>query len=78
MINMVEKKDSKIKKVTKKVTPKAKQEPVEPQFFAKDLAERMGIERFDFLLIKREAKIEDGSLITMSRMQELYDKVIRR
>ena len=34
---MVEKKDSKIKKVTKKVTPKAKQEPVEPQFFAKDL-----------------------------------------
>ena len=77
MINMAEKKDSKIKKVTKPVTKKA-QEPVEPQFFAKDLAERMGIERFDFLLIKREGNIEDGSLITMSKMQELYNKVIRR
>lgn len=77
MINMAEKKDSKIKKVTKKVTPKAK-EPVEPQYFAKDLAERMGIESFDFLLIKREANLEDGSLITMSKMQELYNKVIRR
>lgn len=77
MINMAEKKDSKIKKVTKKVTPKAK-EPAEPQHFAKDLAERMGIESFDFLLIKREANLEDGSLITMSKMQELYNKVIRR
>ena len=74
---MAEKKDSKIKKVTKTVTKKA-QEPAEPQFFAKELAERMGIERFDFLLIKREANIEDGSLITMSKMQELYNKVIRR
>lgn len=77
MINMAEKKDSKIKKVTKKVATKAK-EPAEPQYFAKDLAERMGIESFDFLLIKREANLEDGSLITMSKMQELYNKVIRR
>lgn len=77
MINMAEKKDSKIKKVTRKVTPKV-QEPVEPQYFAKDLAERMGIERFEFLLIKREANLQDGSLITMSKMQELYNKVIRR
>lgn len=77
MINMAEKKDSKIKKATKKVAPKA-QKPAEPKYFAKDLAERMGIERFDFLLIKREANIEDGSLITMSEMQELYNKVIRR
>ena len=74
---MAEKKDSKTKKVTKKVTPKA-QEPAEPQYFAKDLAERMGIKGFDFLLIKREANIEDGSLITMSKMQELYNKLIRR
>lgn len=77
MINMAEKKDSKIKKVAKKATPKA-QEPAEPQYFAKDLAERMGIKSFDFLLIKREANIEDGSLITMSKMQELYNKLIRR
>ena len=35
---MVEKKENKaIKKVTKKVT-KAKQEPVEPQYFAKDFS----------------------------------------
>ena len=74
---MAEKKDSKIKKVTKKVTPKA-QESVEPQYFAKDLAEMMAIESFDFLLIKREANLEDGSLITRSKMQELYNKVNRR
>ena len=60
MINMAEKKDSKIKKVTKKVTQKAK-EPAEPQYFAKGFAERMGIESFDFLLIKRQANMEDGS-----------------
>lgn len=77
-MNMAEKKDSKIKKVVKKTTIKKAQEPVEPQFFAKDLAERMGIDSFDFLLIKREANIQDGSLITMSKMQEIYNKVIRR
>lgn len=38
----------------------------------------MGIASFDFLLIKREAGIEDGSPITRSKMQELYDKIIRR
>lgn len=75
---MVEKKENKaIKKVTKKVT-KAKQEPVEPQYFAKDLAKNMGIESFDFLLIKRAGNFEDDSLITVSKMQELYNKVIRR
>lgn len=78
MINMAEKKDSKIKKVTRKVTPKAKQEPAEPKFFAKDLATSMGIEGFDFLLIKREAGLEDSSLITKSKMQELFNKLIIR
>ena len=74
---MVEKKDNKIKKVTRKVTPKA-QKPAEPQYFAKDLAKNMGIESFDFLLIKRAGNFEDDSLITVSKMQELYNKVIRR
>ena len=78
MINMAEKKDSKNKKVTKKVTPKTKQKPTEPKFFAKDLATSMGIEGFDFLLIKREAGLEDSSLITKSKMQELFNKLIIR
>lgn len=64
-------------KANKKSTTKSAK-PVEQQFFAKDLAEKMGIASFDFLLIKREAGIEDGSPITGSKMQELYDKIIRR
>lgn len=73
------KKEIKDKKIVKPVTIK-KEEPknVEQQFFAKDLAEKMGIASFDFLLIKREAGIEDGSSITMSEMKKLYDKIIKR
>ena len=79
---MAAKKETKEKK-TIKPAPTVKKEkkivkPVEQQFFAKDLAEKMGIASFDFLLIKREAGIEDGSPITRSKMQELYDKIIRR
>ena len=81
VINMAEKKETakKTAKVAKKVQPvKKSQVKTEQQFFAKDLAEKMGIASFDFLLIKREAGIEDGSPITRSKMQELYDKIIRR
>ena len=83
---MADKKEIKEKKVIKPVvTKKAKKaepkvvEPkvVEQQFFAKDLAEKMGISSFDFLLIKRNAGIEDGSPITRSKMQELYNKIIK-
>ena len=49
----------------------------EEQFFAKDLADKMGISSFEFLLIKREAGIEDGSPITRSKMQKLYSKIIK-
>ncbi len=59
------------KKVAKKVTKKAEQ-----QFFASDLAEKMGIRSFDFFLIKRQAGITDSTPITMSKMKELYDKII--
>lgn len=55
----------------------AKVKVAEQQFFASDLAEKMGIASFDFLLIKREVGIEDGSPITRSEMQELYDKIIK-
>lgn len=65
-------------KKSKKSTTQSVQKPVEQQFFAKDLAEKMGIASFDFFIIKREAGIEDGSPITRSKMQELYDKIIRR
>jgi hypothetical protein len=77
---MAEKKDSKIKKTTatKKVVKKEPVKPKEQQFFAKDLAANMGIDSFDFLLIKREANIEDDTGITQSEMQKLYNKIIRR
>lgn len=79
---MAGKKETKEKKIIKPAPTikkeKTKAKPIEQQFFAKDLADKMGIASFDFLLIKREAGIEDGSPITRSKMQELYDKIIRR
>ena len=76
---MAVKKDIKTKKIAKPAITK-KEEPkiVEQQFFAHELAEKMGIASFDFLLIKREAGIEDGTPITMTKMQELYNKIIKR
>lgn len=78
---MTEKKEIKEKKIVKPVAAKKKKEEpkiVEQHFFAKDLADKMGIASFDFLLIKREAGIEDGSQITRSEMQKLYNKIIKR
>lgn len=65
-----------VKKVEKKVEPKSEPKKAEQQFFAADLAERMGIRSFDFFLIKRQAEITDSTPITMSKMKELYDKII--
>ena len=79
MINMVEKKDdSKIKKVVKKTTSQEAPKPVEQKYFAEDLANGMGISSYDFFLIKRVARIQNGTLITRSEMQKLYNKIIRR
>lgn len=77
---MAVKKDIKTKKIAKPVVTKKEKEPkvVEQQFFASELATKMGIASFDFLLIKREAGIEDGTPITMTKMQELYNKIIKR
>lgn len=87
---MAAKKETKEKKIVKPatITKKVKKpavfdakknvRPAEPQFFAADLAEKMGIASYDFFLMKREAGIEDGSPITRSKMQELYDKIIKR
>ena len=80
---MAIKKEEKNKKIVKPATiknqkkSKAEKKQPEPQFFASDLAEKMGITSFDFLLIKREAGIENGSPITRSKMQELYNKIIK-
>ena len=68
------------KPIAKKVKPIKKVEKVakkaEQQFFASDLADKMGIRSFDFFLIKRQAGITDSTPITMSKMKELYDKII--
>lgn len=86
---MTAKKEIKDKKIIKPagITKKAKKQTeakilavdvAEQQYFAADLAEKMGIKSYDFFLIKREAGIEDGSPITRSKMQKLYDKIIKR
>ena len=86
---MTAKKETKDKKIIKPaaITKKVKKQKeakifavdaAEQQFFAADLAEKMGIGSYDFFLIKREAGIQDGSPITRSKMQELYDKIIKR
>lgn len=82
---MAEKKeDIKTKVATKPIAKKAKTikkvekvaKKAEQQFFASDLADKMGIRSFDFFLIKRQAGITDSTPITMSKMKELYDKII--
>lgn len=82
---MAEKKeDIKTKVATKPIAKKAKPikkvekvaKKAEQQFFASDLADKMGIRSFDFFLIKRQAGITDSTPITMSKMKELYDKII--
>lgn len=78
---MVEKKEV-VKKPVTKVTKKAKtvktEEKSEQQFFAKDLADRMGVSSFDYLLIKRNNNIKDDTPVTASKMKEMYNNVIRR
>lgn len=78
IISSVSKKDT--KPASKVVKPKKEKKPQqkEQQFFVKELAERMGIGSYDLFLIKREANIQDGSLITMSEMQKLYNKIVGR
>lgn len=78
IISSVSKKDT--KSTSKVVKPKKEKKPQqkEQQFFVKELAERMGIDSYDLFLMKREANIQDGSLITMPEMQKLYNKIVGR
>lgn len=77
---MAEKKETakKATKVVKKVQPVKKAVKVEQQFFAKDLADQMGISSMDFLLIKRENDMKDDTPITASEMKEIFNKTVGR
>lgn len=72
-----EKKSAPIKQIVKpkKVKPKTVI-PVDPKFFAKDAAARLGIESFEFFLIKREAKIENDTPVTIAEMREYYNTIV--
>ena len=72
-----EKKSAPVKQVVKakKAKPKAVV-PVDPKFFAKDAAERLGIESFEFLLIKRQAQLENDTPVTIAEMKEYYNKIV--
>lgn len=74
------KKDTKIvqKNEPKVIKTKATGKKIEPRFPAKDLAEKQGIESFEFFVIKREAKITNDTVLTAAEMQELYKKIIKR
>lgn len=77
---MTEKKKT-TKKTTTRVTatPKvqapviAKKEEVYP---AIDVAHIIGMSDFDFLIIKRQKGINDGTLLSITQMQEYYDESI--
>jgi hypothetical protein len=69
-------------KVVQKNQPKViKTQPtgkkIEPHFPAKELAEKQGIESFEFFVIKRSANIKDDTVLTAAEMQELYKKIIK-
>lgn len=68
-------------KVVQKTQPKViKAKPTgekfEPHFPAKELAEKQGIESFEFFVIKREANIKDDTVLTAAEMQKLYNEII--
>lgn len=75
-----EKKAAPIKQVVKpkKEAPKQKKVviPTDPKFFAKDAAERLGIESFEFFLIKRQAKIQDDTPVTIAEMKEYFNTIV--
>lgn len=85
VINMAEKKETvkeatkvvkKPTKVVKRAQSAKKPEKIEQQFFAKDLADQMGISSIDFLLIKRENNIKDDTPLTASEMKKIFYKTV--
>lgn len=77
---MAAKKEKKVAPIKQAVKPKKEKPkvvvPVEPKFFAKDAAERLGIESFEFFLIKRQAKIENDTPVTIAQMKEYFNTIV--
>ena len=72
-----EKKAAPIKQIVKAKKQKPKTvTPTEPKFFAKEAAQRLGIESFEFLLIKRNAKIQNDTPVTIAEMKEYYNTIV--
>lgn len=72
------------KKTTKKAAPKmaiapkvkAKVAVKEDVYPAISVAKIIGLSDFDFLTIKNQKKINDGTLLSIAQMQEYYDEII--
>ena len=75
---MVVKKEKKDKIVKPKIQTAKPQKKEEQRFFAEDLATKMGIDKFEFLLIKRETGWSNDSIVTDSEMQKIYNKIAKR
>lgn len=59
--------------------PVAKKEPPkEEKFKAQDLADQLGIDKYDFFLICKEKNISRDNYITRNELMEVYNKIIRR
>ena len=72
------------KKTTKKAAPKiaitpkvkAKVAAKEDVYPAISVAKIIGLSDFDFLTIKNQKKINDGTLLSIAQMQEYYEEII--
>lgn len=76
---MVEKKKEETKKAVKKAkafVPKLEPKAKEDLYPAVQLAEILGISSFDFFMIKDTKNINDGTLLTMTEFQKLYQKIV--
>lgn len=79
---MAAKKEKKVAPIKQVVKPKKEVKkpkvvtPTDPKFFAKDAAERLGLESFEFFLIKRHANIQDDTPVTIAEMRELFNKIV--
>lgn len=81
---MAEKKDKKETKkvINKKVTlpPKTQVKTLvkEDVYPAAEIAKSLSVSDFAFLMIKREAGINDGTFLTITEFRKLYKKIIGR
>lgn len=48
----------------------------EKKNFAKDIARNFNVSDFDFLIIKRQNRIEDTTPLTVSEFKKMYQKLL--